>query len=65
MGWTKWRKLAVGNRWHDDIFDWNGPACYELAQVRQQRRVLTGEWPIGFDGERFVVESACSEDLPY
>lgn len=31
MGWTKWRKLAEGIHWHDDIFDWDGPACYELA----------------------------------
>jgi len=31
MGWTKWRKLAEGNKWYGDIFDWDGPACYELA----------------------------------
>jgi|SRR3989344_1961100 len=31
MGWTKWRKLAEGKEWHNDLFDWDGPACYELA----------------------------------
>ena len=31
MPWTRWRKLAEGKRWFDDSFDYDGPACYELA----------------------------------
>jgi hypothetical protein len=30
MGWTSWRKLAERSDWYDE-FDWDGPACYELA----------------------------------
>lgn len=29
--WTKWRKIAEGNRWFSEELDWDGPACYELA----------------------------------
>ena len=31
MGWTKWRKIAVKGIWFDDVFDYEGPTCYELA----------------------------------
>ena len=31
MRWTSWRKLAEGNKWYDDTFDWEGPACYQLG----------------------------------
>lgn len=31
MGWTQWRKLADRNGWYDDIFDYEGPCCYELG----------------------------------
>lgn len=31
MGWTKWRKIADKNYWYDEDFDYEGPACYELA----------------------------------
>lgn len=30
-GWTGWRKLADKRHWYPDCFDWEGPACYELA----------------------------------
>ena len=29
--WTQWRKIADRNYWFDDVLDWDGPACYELA----------------------------------
>ncbi len=31
MGWTYWRKLAEGDEWFDEVFDYDGPACYELG----------------------------------
>jgi hypothetical protein len=31
MRWTKWRKIAQGNEWFDEEFDYDGPACYELG----------------------------------
>ena len=31
MSWTRWRVLAKGDRWDDDTFDYEGPACYELG----------------------------------
>lgn len=31
MGWTKFRLLADKKHWYDEILDWDGPACYELA----------------------------------
>lgn len=31
MSWTQWRKLADRQRWYDDIFDYDGPCCYELG----------------------------------
>ncbi len=31
MSWTGWRKLAEKGSWSDDCFDYDGPACYELA----------------------------------
>jgi hypothetical protein len=31
MGWTEFRKIAESSTWYDDEFDWEGPACYELA----------------------------------
>jgi len=47
MGWTKWRKLAEGKQWHDDIFDWDGPACYELGLAGPR----TGKLEIMYVGE--------------
>ncbi len=29
--WTGWRKIADKKEWYSDSFDWEGPACYELA----------------------------------
>lgn len=29
--WTGLRKIADGNAWYPDCFDYDGPACYELA----------------------------------
>lgn len=29
--WTDWRKIADKYKWYPDSFDWDGPACYELA----------------------------------
>ena len=29
--WTQWRKVADQQFWFDEAFDWDGPACYELA----------------------------------
>ena len=34
MGWTQPRKIARGNEWFDDSFDYEGPACYELVRHR-------------------------------
>jgi hypothetical protein len=31
MSWTRWRKLADRQGWYDDVFDYDGPCCYELA----------------------------------
>ena len=31
MSWTRWRKLAEGRDWYDDLFDYDGPCCYELG----------------------------------
>jgi len=31
MGWTNWREIADKYNWHDDLFDSEEPACYELA----------------------------------
>ena len=31
MGWTVFRLLADKKHWYDEILDWDGPACYELA----------------------------------
>lgn len=31
MAWTSWRKLAIKGEWFDDKFDYDGPACYQLA----------------------------------
>ncbi len=31
MRWTNWRKIAEGNRWFPDDFDYDGPSCYELG----------------------------------
>ena len=29
--WTELRKIADKDYWYNDIFDYEGPACYELA----------------------------------
>ena len=29
--WTRWRKIADRKHWYNDTFDYEGPACYELA----------------------------------
>ena len=31
MAWTEWRRIATDREWSDDLCDWDGPACYELA----------------------------------
>ncbi len=45
--WTQWRKIADRNYLFDDVLDWDGPACYELAvggpRGGNLRIVYTGE----------------------
>lgn len=47
MGWTDWRMIADHGTWYDDDFDWDGPACYELAIAGPSggdlRQVYVGE----------------------
>ena len=31
MGWTRWRKIADRYQWFSEVFDYDGPACYELG----------------------------------
>jgi hypothetical protein len=31
--WTNWRLIAERKYWYSEEFDWDGPACYELAIV--------------------------------
>jgi GIY-YIG domain-containing protein len=31
MSWTKARLIARDRKWFDDLFDYEGPACYELG----------------------------------
>lgn len=37
MAWTRWRLIAYKKSWYIDAFDWDGPACYELALAGPRR----------------------------